>query len=252
MNYSVKKLAIAVSVFGSMSLFAHNAVASVAFDSYATINFSVASISADGGAYSGGLSTSGSFLRSGDYFPDIWTDTTGDANVTDNNPEIPAISGPVVVGTNFSHSFALDGSASNGMIDFDQVGWYDLGFKINDNVLQVFDITLNFSYDIHSQVTGQEGVTGVSIEYFDDVFETYGYDLVEASSVQPELAIAQSINGGQMTFTLDPFNNSRIFYVNVNHTGHLEASPVPLPPSAWLFLSGVFGVFGLKKRNVSV
>jgi len=242
-----------VALSGTLALLSNQAVASVAFDSYANINFSVESISVSGGGtYTGGVSMSGSFMRSGDYFPETWAIKDGDANILDNNPEITAVSGPVPVGAGFSHSFALSGNVSSGLVDLNQVGWYDLVFT--NSALEVFDVTLNYSFEINTSVVGQEGNTSVSVEYYDDHFDLWSIYDVSASSAQPELSSDGKTITGQFVFTLnpftgDPFDNQRSLYVDVGHTAYLSPAPVPVPAAAWLFVSGVFGLMGLNKRK---
>lgn len=248
MKYQFNKQIIVAVMCGVTGLFSGNALASVSFNSYATVNFSVVSINGASSDYSG-LTMFGSFMRSGDDFPEVWTYTSGDASVTDNNPEIPVVSGPVVVGSSFSHTFAFNGDVSDGFINLNHLGAYELGFS--NAAAEPFDITLNFSYEISSTIDGQDGFSDVTIEYYDDAVGGYYIDNIFASSEEPELASAVNENSSQLTFTLDQ-NTSRIFNVDVAQTATLEASPVPLPATAWMFLSGLLGVLGVKKRRITM
>ena len=220
---------------------ASNAAANVSFDTSSALNFSITSISGGNGE----LSVSSTFLRSGDGFPLTWTNATGDASVTDNNPEISLVNEPLAVGSVFSHTLSMHGSATNGNIDFNQVGWYDLGF--NNGGTESVDIVLSISYQLFGHVIGNGGSVSVSVNYADDLGNSLGTDLVEASSfgaVNP----ASSAYSSPFSFTLAG-GESKAFYIDVNHVGYLEAAPVPLPAAVWSFLAGLLSILGFKKRK---
>lgn len=240
----------ATALFGLYAVFTGEAFASASFSSQSVVNFSIEDVVGISSDLSS-LAMSGSFMRSGDEFPVTWTQTTGDATVVDDNPELePAIT-TVAIGGTYSHSFSLSGQASDGMIDYNQVGWYKLGFV--NNGPDSFDITLKFSYQLSSDVLGAAvGGNSVLIGYEDDSGVYQGYDYIEAMAQAPELSNAAAVNGGPFTFTftLDASNPSKDFYVNVNHVGYLEASPVPVPAAVWPFLTGLLGMVGMSKRKL--
>jgi len=236
-NKTAVKLFLTASFIFSVS----DAAASVSFDTSSVLSFSVTSITGD----NGNLSVSTSFLRSGDGFPSTWTNTTGDASVTDNNPEIPLLDAPLLSGNIFSHTLSMHGAVTNGNIDFNQVGWYDLGF--NNGGTESVDIALNISYQLFGHVIGNGGSVSVSVNYADDLGNNLGTDLVEASSfgsANPAISAYSS----PFSFTLAG-GESKAFYIDVNHVGYLEAAPVPLPAAVWSFLAGLLSILGFKKRK---
>ncbi|MGY6276961.1 hypothetical protein [Methylomonas sp. MgM2] len=223
---------------------ANNAGAATTFSNDVTLNFSIANVTGSGDLSS--LEMAGSFMRSGDGFPYVFTETTGDASVNDNNPEIPEAFSSVNIGASFAHGFNLGGSVSDGTIDLNQVAWYDLG--ITNNGPDTFDITLDFSYDLTAQVQGQNGFAGIDIAYWDWDDESTNYmDSVGASTSTN--STGHSAPGPmQFSFTLGP-GGYKGFGVDVAHTAYLEAAPVPLPAAAWPFLSGLIGIAALRKRK---
>jgi hypothetical protein len=240
----------AMALINALAIFAGDATASAAFTSQATVGFSVENIVSSSSDVSN-LKMSGSFMRSGADFPVTWTNITGDASVTDVNPELEPVLSDVFVGDIYQHTFALNGHVSDGVIDFNQVGWYQLGF-VNQGSAS-FDITLNFSYQLFTEVTGQVGSTSILIGYQDENGFYQGVDVIEATTQSAELlnSVVENVSssGGPFTFTLNSATPNMNFYVNINHVGYLEASPVPLPTAAWAFLTGLVGVVGLGKRR---
>lgn len=246
MQYQLNKYTAAMAAVVSLSVYAGEAAAAVSFNSSANVNFSVVSVT--GGTDLSSLEMSGSFMRSGEDFPVVYTDTSGDANVTDNNPEIPLISSTVIIGQPFTHAFNMSGSVTDGSISFDQVAWYDL--EIANHGAESFDIIVDFSYDLSTQIQGHDGGTDVVIEYWDwdDPDTSYG-DLIGATTVLPNESSGHSANNMQFTFTLGAFEG-KSFGIDIQHAGNLEAAPVPLPAAVWPFLTGLLGIVGLRKRKV--
>lgn len=247
MRNQINKQAVAMTIIGMATLYAGEAAASASFVSNATVNFSVANITSASGDLSG-LEMTGSFMRSGDGFPFVYTAIAGEARVIDDNPEITETTSALHVGDAFSHSFALDGLVLDGAIDFNQVAWYDLGFVNHGS--ESLDVTLDFSYELSTEIAGQGGTTGVRIEYWDWADpETVTLAGIDATTEIPDAFEGYASNIAQITFTLDQNSPSKAFGINVNHTGFLEAAPVPLPAAVWPFLTGLMGIAGLGKRK---
>lgn len=239
---------VAVAAVVTFSVHANDASAAASFSSYATLNFTIANIA--GGGDLSSLEMGGSFMRSGDGFPYVYTETTGDGNVADSNPEIPETFSSVSIGESFSHTFTLGGSVTDGTIDFDQVAWYDVGIS-NYSDTDTFNITLDFSYDLTTQIQGGNGFTGINIEYWDWDDELTSYmDSAEATtSIQNSTYGHSALEPMQFSFALGP-GGYKGFGIDVAQTGHLEASPVPLPAAVWPFLTGL-GVMVLRQRKAA-
>ncbi|WAR46477.1 hypothetical protein [Methylomonas rapida] len=245
MNNQVKKYAVAIAVIGMFVSNADDAVASTSFNSYATLDFAIGSITGASTDYSG-LEMTASFSR----FYESYTSVTGDGGIHDDNPDIPFISGPMLVGSSFTHTFAFDGGVSDGAIDYNHLGLYDIGFVNNGS--EAFDITLNMSYRLFAEVAGDStAFSSVMIGYSDDLGEFYGVDSIDAAGYLP-ITSAFSEYAAPYTFTLAA-GDSKMFYIDINHYGYLEANaaPVPLPAAAWSFLAGLLGIVGMKKRKLA-
>lgn len=246
MKNQVNNYAVALAVVGMFVLNVGDAFASTSFSSYSTLSFSIDNITGASADYSG-LEMSGSFVR----FFESYTSVTGNGGVHDDNPDIPFTFGPMLVGSSFTHTFAFDGGVSDGTIDYNHVGLYDIGFVNNGS--ESFDVTLNLSYQLFAAAVGDNTAqASVTMGYADDLGEIYGGDSIDAASYLP-IASAFSEYSGPFTFTLDA-GGSRMFYIDVNHYGYLEANaaPVPLPAAAWSFLMGLLGIVGLKKRKLAL
>lgn len=238
-----------LAVFISALLMADVAAAGVTFGSNADLSFAIGNIVETGtGAavdYSG-LNIYGLMVREADPFL-AWTNISGDGVVNDAQQEIPYMEGPVSVGNFFTNAFNINGSVNDGAIDLNQTAYYDVGLVNNSSFS--FDVTLNLSYTLSSQVSGpsDSGNVGATINFMDDAFSTILADSVDGVSGLPGYS---QVSNAFYTFTIGP-DEFKTFYVDVNHNGQLEASPVPLPAAIWPFMTGLLAMVGLRKRKAA-
>src|SRR5690554_5302328 len=143
----------------------HTAWAASAFSSYATVTYTVNSItnlSNPGDLL--GLEILGSFEQPG--APDSYVSTTGDGAVTANNPTV----GPISVGSSFSRTFAVSGNASDGTVASHYLGWFSLEFNNLSSDSYSIEVTLDF--DLSATASGQFADTSIFLDYY----RTYDYD----------------------------------------------------------------------------
>lgn len=218
----------------------HAAWAASAFSSYATITYTINSITnlSNPGDLSG-LEILGYFEQPG--APDSYVSTTGNGTVTADNPAI----GPVSVGNSFTRTFAINGNVSDGTVDSSHLGWF--GLEFNNTGGDSYSVELVLDYELSASVSGQYGRTEIFLDYFNTDYSVSGADFVSASIFGMPNA-TKSETSGSFVFNLGP-NASEGLYADVRINGNLEASPVPLPGAVWFFLTGLLTFTGLRKQG---
>jgi hypothetical protein len=252
----MKSLITTRKLFATLALVSlssgHTAWAASAFSSYATITYTINSITnlSNPGDLSG-LEILGSFEQPG--APDSYVSTTGDGAVTANNPTVGSIS----VGTSFSRTFAVSGNASDGTVASHHLGWFSLEFNNLSSDSYSIEVTLDF--DLSTTASGQFADTSIFLDYYrsDDyanlppgwtnVSPYLGFAFATASAVGQNHQ-ATSFQSDPVLFVLGP-NGLGGLYVDVSIDGYLQASPVPLPAAVWFFLTGLLTFTGLRKRG---
>lgn len=227
-----------------------NAQASSEFSSYATIGFSIEGISNvtdfNGiGVITSDLGISGSFEQDVSSYDNL----TGDALINDLNPdEFGEI--PPLVGTSYEHTFSIFGNVNNGSAASYHLGLY--GFTLfNQSDIDTYTFNLGFSYLLSASASGENSDTDVFIDYFSDEDLSFtGSDHLNHSSVFSG-PVADVGNSGPFNITLAP-GEAAFYLADVVIKANLMATPVPLPATAWMFLSGLLGVFGVKKRRITM
>lgn len=219
---------------------AQTTLAASAFSSDATLTYTITNITnlSNPGDLSG-LQILGYFEQAG--APDSYVATTGDGAVTADNPAV----GPISVGTSFSRTFTISGSASDGTVDSSHVGWFSLDF--NNLGSDSYSVELVVDYQLNASAGGQYADTDVFLDYFNSDGSFSGADFVNASVFGLNNATISS-STGPFVFTLGP-NASEGLYTDVRINGNLQASPVPLPAAVWSFLAGLLTFSSMRKRK---
>jgi hypothetical protein len=245
---SVKKCHKFIPILLALSpslLWTTSAQASSSFNSGATLSYSINNITnLDNAGSLSGLAITGSFELAG--VPDYALTLSGDGTVVGNNPNTgPLAISPALLGNVFSHLFTIGGNVGNGTANTSQLGLFGLNFENTgtDN----YSISLTLNYQLTSSVTGQLADSSVALDYFNETSSFAGSDRIDASVFSvgnPEL-IGSS---GVFNFTLAP-GATEALYADVNITGNLEASPVPLPASVWLLFAGLSSIVSFGRRR---
>ncbi|MDD1620577.1 MAG: VPLPA-CTERM sorting domain-containing protein [Methylococcaceae bacterium] len=228
---------------GPSLLLASSAQASSSFDSSAALSYTINSITNNDNAGSlAGLAITGSFDLAA--APDYSVDLSGDGAVFGNNPSTGNVAiNPILTGTAFSHSFSVSGSASAGSANTSQLGLFGLNFKNTGS--ENYTISLSLNYQLNSTVGGQLADSSVALDFFNETSSFTGSKRVDASVFSLENA-ALNATSDIFSFTLAPGTNETL-YADVNITGNLSASAVPLPASFWLLFAGLSGIVSVGK-----
>ncbi|NOU13570.1 MAG: hypothetical protein HOO92_06315 [Methylococcaceae bacterium] len=163
---------------------------------------------------------------------------------TDTGPEFltPA------VGSIFTRTFQLDGSASNGgEVAANYLAWFNLAFE-NSSISDSYTVGLDLTYTLSANATGSTALdnafTDVTLNYTNENFDIFPSDVISVSS--ETLSSDSKTVTLPFLFTLAPNGGTETLYVDAGITGNLQASPVPVPSALWLFASGLL-VPGFKK-----
>lgn len=240
-NLPILGLAFCLSV-----LFGHNnAYATSTFSSNATITYTIDSVintttTADDLA---GLSIAGSFEL--DPSSEIFIPSDSDASVT-----LPSsIEGVLVdpVSNSFSKLFSVNGTATDGLAEASYLGLYQLTF--DNTSTNIFDIQVSIDYNLDANTSGQFAENGIQLDYYneDGSFSSgdTGYS-VFASTPDP---LQDAVTGGNTySFSLGAGTFDTI-YSDVEITGNLEASPVPVPAAFWLISTALTALSITRRGN---
>ncbi len=220
--------------------------AAASFSSYATITYTISSLSnlTTANDFSG-LNITGSFdLVSGQATEVI--DGNGSVTLTPID-SAPASITPQV-GSIFTRTFKLDGEASNGgEVLASYMTWSALGVE-NTSLTDSYDIGINLSYSLSANVSGDRAEDSA----FSDVTLNY-YNLDESFSgsewmgaATPDLSSDYLQNSQVFSFNLEPESLENL-YTETRIASGLQASPVPLPSALWLFGSAILALPGVRK-----
>ncbi len=220
-----------------------NVEAATTFSSSATVTYTINSISnlTNPGDLSG-LNINGSFElanTSGNPYQFVSGDgsitpTLGGAGITSLTP---------VNGNVYSRTFQLDGATSNGTVSTNYLTWFNLGFN-NASTTDNFSIDLSLSYDLHTVTDGDNAVSDVTVNFFNEDGSVSGSDHIDATG-------SVLLNTHALNFTLAAGQSEKL-YVDASISGELQAAPVPLPSAVWFFISGLMSVLWRSKRKAEL
>lgn len=243
-TYITKKHLLPTLALAGLAILAPlNTQASSTFSSYATVTYTIDSLTnlTNAGDFSG-LSIIGSLeLAPGQDISTI----TGDGSVSPSGG-LGTTSLVPVIGNSYSRTFQLDGTANNGgIVDANYLAWFGLAFE-NASTTDDYDIGLTLSYELSANASGDNAFTDVIFSYSNEDGSFSGADWNGAAT--PDSSTAYLQNSNVLNFTLAAGGYETV-YVDAGITGKLEASPVPVPSALWLFASGLLGIPGIKKSK---
>ena len=238
-------------------LASQNAQAATTFSSFANVTYTIDSITnaTNPGDFSG-LNIGGFFdLAPGGGFQFI----TGDGSVTPSLAGSGAVPITPAIGSSYSRTFQLDGTASNGgEVTANYLAWINLAFD-NVSTTDSYQVGVTLSYNLSATATGDNDFNDVTLNYSADQTNAAGditsnttfsgTDYIFAAA--PDLGTAALPNSHALTFNLAP-NEFEALYTGSGITGALQASPVPVPSAIWLFASALLATAGLRKAKRTV
>ncbi len=177
-----------------------------------------------------GLNVLGEFdLDQGQTF----VDTTGDGASSITHSSF--FNGPVT-GNTLSNSFGVNGSASGGSVDVNYLTLSGLGFENTSS--NQFEINVDLSYVLNVETDGATVHSEINIDYFEELNGTFGFDSVLSDGTSSD-NLQNTVN---LLFNLNPGETQWIL-ADINHQGSLtQVATVPIPVTAWLFVSGLIGM----------
>ncbi len=224
---------------------AQTAEASATFTSFATVTYTITSLSnlTNAGNYAD-LAIVGSLdLDPGQAISTI----SGAGSVSSSAIDALTTTLTPAIGSVFTKTFQLDGSASSGgEVAANYLAWFGLAFE-NTSLTDSYNIGLRLSYSLSASAgadnLSDNAFTDITLDYFDESATLSGTEYVNASS---ELDSAGPLSNGLVfSFALLPGSTEGL-YVDAGITASALASPVPIPSALWLFASGLL-VPGFKK-----
>ena len=234
-----------------------NAQAATTFSGFASVTYTIDSITnaTNPGDFSG-LNIGGLYdLAPGGGFQFI----TGDGSVTPSLAGSGAVPITPAIGSSYSRTFQLDGTANNGgEVNANYLAWINLAFE-NVSTTDSYQVGVTLSYNQFATATGDNAFTDVTLNYSADHTNATGdiasdptfsgTDYIFAAA--PNLGTAAFPNSHALSFTLAP-NEFESLYTGAGITGALQASPVPVPSAIWFFASALLAMPGLRKAKRTV
>ncbi len=230
-----------------------NAQAAANFSSYASVTYTIDSLSnlTNAGVFSG-LDIGGSFILAPSGVSQY---ITGTGSVTASAFDAVTTAITAAVGSSYTRTFQLDGSASNhGFVFSNYLAYFDTAFN-NLSTTDTYTVGLTLSYALSASATGDEALTDVTVNYFAEHYNAAldmtadpTFSGADYAGTNQSLSTAALLNSQAFNFTLAP-GEFEALYASAGVTGTLQASPVPLPSAVWLFASALLAIPGLKKAT---
>jgi hypothetical protein len=244
--YTKKHLLPTLALVCLAPLASQNAQAAATFSSYATVTYTIDSLTSTNAGDFSGLGIAGSFeLASGQETQQI----IGDGSVTPTAANSGFTDLIPAVGSSYTRTFQLDGNVGNtGLVNANYLGLLGLAFN-NASTTDSYSIGITLSYELHGNVSGDNAFSDISLSYSNEDNTFAGADWI--GTALPELDTAYLQNSQTYNFTLAPEGYESL-YVDAGITGSLEVTSVPVPSALWLFGSALLAIPGIKKAKRTV
>jgi len=227
--------------------FVDHALASASYDSRVSLSYSITVLDSSnptGGDHTG-LNILGTYLQPSDD-SSFYAAVSGDGQYLAHSPNPAA----VAVAGSFNGTFTTTASAVLGSIDSLHTGLF--GLEFSNSGPYGYSLAVNLNYALQASVHGEYANSSIFFDYWDGAGSLSGFDYVSAAAFTGYLDDQQSAtNTVTWHFTLAAGATQQL-YAQAGIQSHLEsadASPVPLPGAAWLFLSGMMASLALTGRR---
>lgn len=121
------------------------------------------------------------------------------------------------------------------------ISFENISLDVND----IFDISIDFSYSINAQASGEQADADASFAYSNENFDLDNFDFAHASIYD---GFAQVFGVDSFGFVLSAGQTENLYF-DSSVKGELEATVVPVPAAIWLFASGVVGLLGVQRNK---
>lgn len=238
-----KALVSSLLLFSGMAI--QSAHASSAYSSTATYEYTITATNTNLNSSSlAGLTIGGTIDDFGDIYDPVLDYSP--IFVSGSSTHSSSLADFSAFGTPFTQTFHAEDSISAGFASSEYLGTYIQTF-LNTSLDQndIFDITINYSYNLSTSVTGQNADSDINIALSNYDFSLDLADLASASVSGGYNDPAA--NAGSFNFTLGA-GEFDILFVDTAITGTLEAvAPVPVPAAFWLFGTAIMALPGIRK-----
>lgn len=187
-----------------------------------------------------GLEVSGSFQNLTDA-GSSYLYTSGDGNVTADNPDVPSFS----VGSSFSHSFSVGGSALDGSVDSLNTGVFNLDFNASGD--DDYEVNLTLTQDISVSASGLFANMTNTLDFGSLDGELQGSDFIAAATFEGVNSDVQSSHTVQNWVFTMPAGGQRQLFAQSIIAGNI--STVPIPGALWLFGSALVWLGAFRARR---
>ncbi|CAD6878247.1 hypothetical protein [Methylomonas albis] len=226
---------------------ADQAMAAASYSSSAAVGYSITVLNSTNptAGDNTGLAILGTYLQPSDD-GSFYAAVSGDGQYQAHSPSPAA----VAVTSIFNGTFTANGSAALGSVDSLHTGLF--GLEFSNSGPYSYNLAVNLDYALQASAYGEFADSSISFDYWDEAGSISGFDYASAAAFTGYLDDQQSAsNTVTWYFTLAAGATEQL-YAQVGIQSHLEsadASPVPLPGAAWLFLTSMMTGLALLDRR---
>jgi len=241
-----KNKALISSLLLFSGITAQSAHATSAYSSTATYEFTITATNTNVNSNSlSGLTIGGTII---DDFEDIYDPILAYSPIVDSNSSVHSINASGSR-TSYTQIFHAEDSISDDFAESEYLGSYIQTFEnTSQDINDSFDITIDYSYNLSTNVSGQNADTDINIALSN---YDYTFDLADFASASISGGYNDPANNvGSFSFILSA-GEFDILFAETTITGTIQSTtalaPVPVPAAFWLFATAIMALPGIRK-----